>query len=190
MILAAGAVYYFVFQKKTISLYTNSSPSPVESVQPVPVSPTPSSKSDPTASWKTYTNSVQNYSFKYSPDWSADLSQANLDPNSFLVLTRDQVKLRVDANMYGIGGVGQDFQGTKTTVSGITLYEYKVANSYNNTQMIGITDTLAQSLGLFQYKGKTYSISLSYPNSFDQSQKGADLQKEYDLILSTFKFTN
>lgn len=151
-------------------------------------SPTLAATVDPTANWKIYINSIQNFTFKYDPSWILDKSGDNEKLNAQIKLTRDKATIQIYANMDGIGGLGRDYQGTKMVIDGITLYEYKVANISNKTQTVGLTDTLNKSLGFFQQNGKTYSITLTYPDSLDQTDEGSNLQREFNQILSTFKF--
>jgi hypothetical protein len=65
VILSFGTAAYFAYQnvqlKKQVTKISPTSPNPLSS-------PTPTT--DPTVNWKTYTNSVFNYSFKYPLAWS------------------------------------------------------------------------------------------------------------------------
>lgn len=181
VLLALGAVAFLYYQNQQLKGI-------LASYQTTP-SPAPTATADPTANWKTYTDSVHNISFKYPDTWTLDDKNANVDQNAQLILTKEQAKIAMALNMYGIGGAGRDYQGEPVVFSGLNLYEYKVAQSYNNTQIIGLTDSLTKSLGFFQFNGKTYSITLTYPDSYDQDQTGQILKGEFDQILSTFQFT-
>lgn len=182
ILLSLAAVAFLYYQNQQLKTM-------LASYQTAPA-PTPSATSDATANWKTYTNSAENFSFKYAPTWILDTTQDKGDErgeNIQVKLVRGQANLQIYANMVGIGGVGKDFDGTPVVIDGHNLYEYTVDNSYNSTKQIGITDNLKQSLGLFQIQGKTYSITLTYPNPYS-NQQAIDLKTEFEQILSTFKF--
>jgi hypothetical protein len=160
---------------------------PVKTQTPA-VNPTPTPTPDVMANWKIYNNSVQYYSFKYPQDWVINASEADQLQNSRLELTKNQAKFIVYANLIGIGGVGRDLEGTPITFNGISLYRYKALALDGKTINIGLTDALKQSLGVFQLNGQTYSITLSYPVTYDQTESGTNLHTEFDLMISTFKF--
>jgi hypothetical protein len=64
-LLVLTGIYFFVLSRQT--------PQPQKSVSKTAPSPSPASnpaKADPTADWKTYTNSEYNFSFKYPPQYS------------------------------------------------------------------------------------------------------------------------
>jgi hypothetical protein len=185
ILLSLGVIVFLYYQNQQLKNMLVNYQTPAASPTPTPVATT-----DPTVNWKTYTNSIQNFTFKYDSSWTLDKKGDNEKLNAQIKLTRDKTTIQIYANMDGIGGLGRDYQGTKMVVSGITLYEYKVANTSNKTQTIGLTDTLNKSLGFFQQNGKTYSITLTYPDSLDQTDEGSNLQKEFNQILSTFKFTS
>lgn len=159
----------------------------------VPVTPSPSStpvlpspSPDPTAGWKTYFNATHQLGFKYPADWQLDNSQDSDPINADLNLIKGSAKIQMYFNMDGIGGQGQNYEGEPVIISGINLYRYHKFNSYNQTQSIGISNSLTNTLGVFRVNGLTYSIVLNYPHASVQAN---ELEKDYDLILSTFKFT-
>lgn len=161
-----------------------------KSVTPVvtPVAPT---AADETVNWKTYTNSADNFSFKYPPNWTIDTTGEKGDErgeNIQIKLTKGNAQIRLNANMVGIGGVGGNYEGTPVNFAGTSLYRYKVIGADNMTVIVGLTDQLTESLGVFQINQKTYSFTLEYPKVYTQTQASI-LEKDFDLILSTFKFT-
>lgn len=144
-----------------------------------------------TANWKTYINPVENFSFMYPPTWTIDTKGENGDErgeNIIVKLSKGEATIQIYANMMGIGGVGRDYQGTPVIIGGVNLFRYKITGADDKTIIIGFTDELTQSLGLFRTNGKTYGISMNYPVSLDKTQQGTDLEKEFDMIFSTFKF--
>ncbi|HJY98465.1 MAG TPA: PsbP-related protein [Patescibacteria group bacterium] len=150
-------------------------------------SPTPAQTPDPTASWKTYTNKEENFSFKYPSEWAIDTKEEDGDErkeNVFVQLTKQAATIDFYADMMGIGGIGREFAGTPVEVSGYNLYKFQFENTTNDTTIIGVTDALTNSIGVFEIQDKTYSITLRYPNNYAEK---AELEREFDLILSTFK---
>ena len=110
--------------------------------------------------------------------------------NTQLILSKENVKISMYLNMIGIGGMGKDYEGTRYLLDGNQVYKYKVENSFDNTVSIGLTDTLKNNLGVLQINSKTYSITLNYPAEFKNTTEEIELEKEFDQILSTFKFTD
>lgn len=160
-------------------------------VQPSPsVEPLPSPSADPTANWLTYTNNVHKISFKYPTDWQLDQTGDSEPINARARLNKDNAEIALFLNVEGIGGQGQTYQGEPMVLDGNNFYQYRSANTYMHTKIIGITDSLSESLGFFKLNGKTYSISLSYPDTLADSEQITELETEFDLILSTFKFSD
>jgi len=91
-------------------------------------------------------------------------------------------------NLDGVGGLGRDYEGTAINVGGLSLYEYKTIQTDFKKVMIGLTDDLTESLGFFRHNEKTYSITLTYPDSYENTGQGAALLAEFNQLLSTFKF--
>jgi hypothetical protein len=185
LFLALGAAGYLLYQNLQLKnqlaqlQLTPTSPMPVPSITP-----------NPSADWETYVNSIENFSFKYPTTWTVDTSKDKGDERSENIqvkLTKDLATIQIYANLVGIGGVGQDYQGTPIKIDGHALYRFSVDSASNNTKQVGITDSLTKSLGVFKISNKTYSITLIYPNSYSQSQ-AVELGNEFDQILSTFKF--
>ena len=189
IIILLGVVGYLIF--KNTQIQKNNGNSTLTSIVPTQIINKASPTLNPTANWKTYYNSIDKFSFKYPSTWTIDTKGDKGDEkgeNIQVKLTKDQAVIQIYANMVGIGGLGRDYQGTKFQIDGNNLYMYKVVNTFNNTIQIGITDSLTQSLGVFRVSDKTYSITLSYPNSFTQTQI-TDFEAIFDQILSTFKFS-
>lgn len=187
LVTLSATVYLFLrvqsLTKQLAQIQIKPTPTPLSTEIP---SPTP----NPTANWKTYTNTVQKISFKYPSTWVLDSNGDQEQLNAQLILTKDQAKIKMYFNMNGIGGQGQTYEGQPFSLDGNSLYRFVKTNSYDNTQMVGISTSLTNTLGVFEVNGKTYSITLSYPVSDAQKAKGISLEEEFDQILSTFKFTN
>lgn len=180
LIILAGIVVFMGWQNYWLQ-------KEVEKFKSAP-SPSPSATMDPTASWKTYTNTIHQLTFKYPPSWSLDATHANEPINAILILMKNKAEITMYFKLNGIGGLGRDYLGEPYTLSGMHLYKYETNDSENNTIGFGITDSLTQSLGVFSYAGEPYSITLTYPKTLANTPDEKILQTEFDQILSTFQF--
>ncbi|MEK7513728.1 MAG: hypothetical protein AAB430_01760 [Patescibacteria group bacterium] len=184
-LLASASVFgYKYYQVKQQVAQPQASPA---------ISPSPSvaaviAPDDPFAGWLTYTNSVHHLSFKYPDTWQIDKTSDSEAINAALTLTKADAKIKMNFKMDGIGGQGETLAGKPFILDGHNLYRYEAENTYSNTQIIGITDQLTDSLGFFKINNATYSLALNYPSSYFQTPYGATLVEEFILILSTFKF--
>ena len=143
---------------------------------------------DPSANWKIYSNKTNGFSFKYQPDWTIDASQADEKQSAQLKLKKNDVTITIYANLYGIGGQGRDYEGTKIAVDGVDLYKVKTAETYSSSQTIFLVDKLKNTLGVFSIRGKIYSLTLRFPNFYIGTGKDKDIEYDFDQILSTFRF--
>ena len=177
--LIAGG--YFAYKYLKPDKKQNSTPTPTT---------TPTSTPDETASWKTYSNTTHNIIFKYSPFWTLTEKEGQVEKgvtyNTKVQLLKDSTKITMYFNMDGIGGMPQNYEGTPFVLDGNNLYQY--VNSYNNTKLVGISNSL-KTLGVFMLNNITYSITLEYPVNYDET-KETELLNEFNQILSTFKFTD
>jgi hypothetical protein len=152
-------------------------------------SPTPVATADPTADWETYTNQLHGITYKYPTKWIIDDKEVNNQLNGLIVMKKEEAQITMYLEMDGIGGLGRNYEGKSFQFNELGIYKYYVDNTYNKTKGIGLTDSLTQSLGVFSYNNKPYSITLTYPASYTDTQ-ASELENEFDQILSTFKFTN
>jgi hypothetical protein len=181
VLLSLAAVAFLYYQNQQLKTMLASYQTPVST-------PVPSATPDVTANWKTYTNSVQRIAFKYPLTWQLDNKGDQEQLNAQLSLTKGQAIIKMYFSMDGIGGQGQAYEGTPYILDGHSLYRFVTTNTYNNTRMVGVSTSLTETLGVFEVNGKTYSITLTYPMSEFQTEAGNSLEKEFDQVLSTFKF--
>lgn len=146
-------------------------------------------KEEPTTGWVLYENQKHEISFKYPNIWLLNTKEANETNNAVVELTKGEAKIKVMMWVDGIGGIGQDLEGVPVKVDGLNLYKYEVENSGTKMKVIGLTDQLIESLGFFKQQGKTYAIKLTYPLSMVGTNQETDLKAEFDLWLTTFKFS-
>jgi hypothetical protein len=173
-----GGIYYFAINNiYNLSNYSKkSTPTSVSKIS----TPTP----DPTANWKTYTDSKYGYSIKYPTQWDA-----NLPPVGHGIL------------------IGQGPNENQITIGIFSTKNATMANSCKQTQQILLDNIPASRCNFAQqiseergvaynppiisktiyiealHNNQYYSVSLS-------SDQTSDKFKYFDQILSTFKFTD
>lgn len=187
LITSLGAGSYYFLQYQELLNTPQLLPTPIPSTS----SNKPPLKTDLTSNWETYVD--KGISFKYSPSWkvttlSGDVLENGETINTSITLKKDNATISMLLNISGIGGKGQDLNGEAYTFDGAEIYKYKDFSESDKSVAIGLTNRLEASLGVFEHKGKTYSFRLTYPRSLDKQTSEA-LEKEFDQILSTFKFT-
>lgn len=179
IILALGAVAYLYYQNQQLKgmLASYQNPTPTSSA-------TALATADPTANWKTYTNSLYKFSFTYPAELTYLYDQ--LSGGNLLLQNFDGSKPRKELN--------SDFQLVLVVSKddGNTLSQLaKNAASKNTTNVkIGEADAVRGTsiqkyvdvpTVWFKDNGNLFTIQLSNPNSTNN--------KWFDQILSTFKFT-
>ncbi len=132
----------------------------------------PSSNTDETANWKTYTNSEVGYSFLYPSDWQISGSGKDVSAE------KDNYKLNFFIPPYKTGAIpSTDTYTTKNITINNKQYIGTIFWKDQNNKVLDFeTVDIAKGLEIhFYYKDQIYSDQ--YSAIFDQ-------------ILSTFKFTN
>lgn len=183
--LTSGWLFYQNLQLQKQISQLQAQPSPLPSETPIP-------SADPTADWKTYTNTKYNYEFKYPSDFNLEKStsgeyfQTKLNNRLIFYATNDQsstiadylVKTDKISQNANEGPPSLQVQSTKKTVihglNSIQREEY-------------LTDADLTQINTYFKKGSVVvSIALEptpgNPRSEDESL--------YQQILSTFKFTD
>lgn len=185
-IIYAG-VYYFVLSKQSSKPY-------YQPVTKTVASPTPASNAaaaDPTADWKTYTNNK--YGLSYPKNWIIDAQ-----PNNIIVTSNDYER--------------KDVQGISTIANGIEIsVQIEVADAESTDALKAYYDspnthpgykknfTFSTLGGLKAVKsdcghyeeGICYEVIINnshYTLRYSPAKQALHL-KEFDQILSTFKFT-
>lgn len=186
VVLLLGVLGYFAFTKGYVSVNL---PKPSASVIPSPI-PSPSSSTDPTANWKTYSDDLHGITFKYPLSWTLTekegQSEKEIVYNSSVELIKADAKINMIFNVDGIGGMPTTYEGKPFTLDGHKLFQFNGYYNYNNTKIVGISDSLT-TLGVFRINNITYLIHLTYPATFKGTEE-KNLLQEFDQILSTFKF--
>lgn len=186
LIFLLPLIAYFVFQINKFKQQLNQ---PTSTANPSPVATLPSPSPSLTADWATYTNQIQNYSFQYpSEDWQINETSAKVDINNKLTLTKGNYIITIYANIQGIGGGTKKVPSIPITVAGLNLYKRDIGdNLYDNTGSFEIS--ASDSSPTFKYQDKTYEIYLTYPLAEKGTEAYLANLKEFDLLLSTFRFT-
>lgn len=191
-----GGVYYVTQNNKktdtpvttTTTTPTTTTTTPAVTTTPTTTTTTTTTTPDPTADWKTYTNTKNGYSFKYPGDYT--LQDIN-DP-AIEVYSPDRMKEIDKLNKTATGDRGGVPPSLAIYPVSKSVSEYTKDSAYSNkgqTTIDGITfkqgvyDGLGkQMMFIGDVRGQTYII---YAMEEDYN-KNLDLYKN---ILSTFKFT-
>jgi len=167
-----AGLFYFQIQKlsKELSQYQ---------IQP---SPTPTATPDPTADWKTYTNTVYRYSLKHPQNWKTEALAAGSQGKEALenstglnIIEADSVKDYPDTTIQ-VFDLEPTYleEGTKTTmvVNGIEMIKRETKQE---------TNLYTQVYTMKVFNGKFLEILFRYNPT-------AQTLGVFDQILSTFKF--
>jgi hypothetical protein len=181
-LIAVAVIGYFVYQnmqlKRQITLPQKT---PIASTTPTALPTT-----DPTANWKTYTDSKWSFSFKYPSGWTYKLGETN--PITGLVTFNTnlasgnkntnyifEVVLETESNFNQWSkNSGQTTTLAPQTINGLIYEKYIVADMYYSLDYI------------LKENGNIYRFVV-YP--YDTNQYPAELKDNIDQILSTLKFT-
>lgn len=176
------------------------------------VTPTPVKTFDPTANWKTYTNTKHNYSIQYPEElFLLDNSDSGQNLSQKEMSALDNVRfssLKKENNFSGLVleinvTEGSNKTGTQKCTSGskcIDYWETIINNPKSiviyavilNKKMKGIeyidnsSRLTLQRHFVFSEKGKTWTVNLSYADYKEEEKDKID--KIFNQILSTFKF--
>ncbi len=163
----------------------------------IPVNPTPVAPIDPTARWKTYTNSLLGIEFKYPSDWSEEkidennlrlvspdvLKEAGASPTNGAMIDISFRKIRETVDqLYDRVKDGNDaggplvFNKTKTSFQGKPTVTFEEKSALLENSLTKVTAVITES-GI-------YTIRLQ---TFDKEQTERQM---LDQILSTFKFVD
>lgn len=190
LLLATSLAFFFALQTQKLSKELAQLQVQVQST------PTPTASQAPTgdlANWKTYTNSIDNFSFKYPSTWTIDTKEEKGDDrkeNIQVKLIKGKAMVGIGANIVGIGGGPRNVPYEETNLWGKTYYkQYSDMDFTTNTKTIDISDD-PHGLGAFKIGTKTYMISLTYPAVQEGDKPDRALSEEFNQILSTFKFIN
>lgn len=177
----------------------------VDNLQPTPTVPpakvtttsssptlSPQPATDPTANWKSYTNSTHNISFKYPPEWSLAVKPGQTVEgttyNTEVILSKGLARIIMYFNMDGIGGRPMELEGESFVLDGNQLYQYHYDRPSTNSKIVGISSSLT-SLGVFELDGVTYNLTLDYPMTYNEAEE-QEVLGIFNQILLTFKFTD
>lgn len=167
--------YYFI---QTKGLNVNiSTPTPL-----VTIAPTPTATPDPTADWKTYTDSAKTYTFKYPSDWtpSTDVGLFN-NPNKDWIFGVEISSSSLSA---------QEWVSSKRCTSDILGKLCSIETTspiLNSIQFTNFGSQYTEIGTVIKHGASIFEINL---NARNPNQPVDDNTKNtYAQILSTFKFT-
>lgn len=174
VVILLGAVGYFAFVKKSEPIAQQPTPTPVQTRKPV--SPTPTLTPNPTANWKTYTNTQYGFSLTLTDAWKG-----------YKVFQRsDIVYSDVQYLDFGVP--------TKNNPSG--MFHDSGSNGYSAPFGVAVYpkarwSTVSQQGGpIPTYITQNSQYVFAYYGWQDCPNDLCNVNFEIPQILSTFKFTN
>jgi hypothetical protein len=159
ILLSLGAAGFFAYQNYQLTH------------QPMPIQPPPSPIPDPTANWKTYTNTQSEFSFQYPNDWIST-------PGDNLHAPDNSISMWIQTK---IGGM-ECFNLIKSKSSIINGKNFNI--QYFSGADSDICSNPNERTIYFGQQSPFFTITYSY-NQNNQ----IEAEKIFDQILSTFKFT-
>ncbi|KKR37797.1 hypothetical protein A2614_00935 [Candidatus Woesebacteria bacterium RIFOXYD1_FULL_40_21] len=190
LLLASTAFLYYqnIRLKKMLSVYQNSaSPTPTTYQSPVP-----STTTDTTANWKTYTDSEYKFSFMYPNDWklnclATELPDGWLDRN-ICDLVSPKALLdhgQISNGSYFVVGVSKPNPNYANFTEYLDYSSKQFGYTFKDRQINNISGKIGLTRGketnfLFERNGHFINANWIYSEN----------SESIDQILSTFKFTN
>jgi hypothetical protein len=186
IILAVLSVVVYVFGSKFINPKPVSTPTPIAVVTPTP---------DSTANWKTYTDQINNYSFKYPDGWETYVITGGTN-DTLMVAPKAQVdKVK---NTQGSFGGGQFLTMTiNITPSKLSIPqndEFQQVTSeaakIDGVDALRYSTNIIQDMPGFSAGDRIISVRLNLINKsyMDIGLVDSSYQDVFNQILSTFKF--
>jgi hypothetical protein len=175
LIGSTGFLYYqnMNLQKQILSL--KATPIPVASPSPIP---------DFSASWKTYTDKTNNYSFKYPTDWTMNSFGALTDPTNSFSLSVEVNKTSLSVTQWKTNKCiisGTNFCSDSFSSSFINFdYDY-IQYNHPKSQYDSIDTLVAQGNQIFDF-------SLASINPNQSAMNNENTRQIYDQIISTLTF--
>ncbi len=188
-LVSLGAYGIFKFQTKPKTSISSPSTIQPSSTQPSTVIPSPSSPVDPTAGWKTYTNTKYNYSFKYPNDYQPPEESKNylslispLNPNRGKDngLQNGELKIEIVTETAKEDNSALKCWNDHNPDNIKPLKQSEISISGINTTIIDWENMGTGQFICLTHNGQRYLIN-KYPLETTR-------QSEFDQILSTFKF--
>ena len=185
MLIAIGGAYYFGTQKSNIFPTSTQTSTPVAIGTPTQFVPTDKPTTDPTANWKTYTNTQYGFSFKYPVGFEVKENA----PGYFVITTTAenafngslQEGISIDARL--LEPYTSMVNARKSITDSLTITENKEISEWEIYQGIGKDGML---------KGVEFRIAISpYKTGAIRLETITNVKflDIFDQILSTFKFT-
>lgn len=197
VLILGGTTIYFLTAQKSVTPVVPT-PAPVSKTVPVPEKTSPVVQNTPAvpvaqdeiAGWKTYTSSTYNYSVQYPSSWT--IKDAALDVESkgkfIAFLDKGTEKARITTDL-----ISNDMNGNKMTLSaladGVSPTDKTTITKKENVliggksgikEYVSISDPKSEGFWYFMENGNYYYTIIS---------REAIPSKEFNQILSTFKFT-
>lgn len=159
---------------------------------------TPTPTSDPTANWKTYTNPKYGYSIKYPADWIEQVKcRGGIAVDDYICFkspdfTEDQQPNITSGGLITIDGNSQGSSFTAGSIDNfcqsrplVTILECTQIKVDNISAIKRVGNDQYEDIGIIKNGKFIISIRVEYTTS-----SKTQILKQFDQILSTFKFIN
>lgn len=156
----------------------------------------PSPTSNPTANWKTYINTKYGYSVKIPKDWKID-TQGGVDQSTFIAPYLDSPCNYDGGILCSTILVSATGAGTNSTAI-ISNKKDILLDNQSASSFEAYDPSYGNNLGRFQYVISVKHNGLDYGFVYEESKKNKTFKstsdfedkKTFDIIMSTFKFTD
>lgn len=195
IVVLLGVVGYFTFVKKPKPVAQQLAPTQVANTPKSSPAPTPA-PDDPTANWKTYTNTQYGIEFKYPNNWETDAYDTNANNSFSIHFTNYKVKDRVDCSKF----IGMEIQAGHTIEGSFDAFVKSEVNNIGMGPSGNLTPIIIGGHAAYKVENSGWDSACGGPGYFIQesstkyvyifSGRGKETdQKIIDQIISTFKFT-
>ncbi len=173
IVIAIGAAAYFLFMNKPAPVVKTNKPAVVQS----PPTPTP----DPTATWETYTNTIEGFSFKYPPGTKKNGEGAISSGKQVLGQSVEMQYNDIDLSVSVQKTLQPVKQGTESaTINGVVWSLEYQPKPTNNCQGMGLGPCTSSLQYRSEQNGKL--VSFYFTNTSDRQWA--------EQIVSTFQFVS
>jgi hypothetical protein len=169
LVAVAGAYYFGTLKRDALPIPTQT-PSPIATNTPIQVLPTTKPTTDPTASWKTYSNGE--FSFKYPNTWNIE---------GIKIYKADR-----SIEMWAFGSDGSLYNECKKldNTQIIGNLRIKSFSGVTSSEMCGPINLTLREKWIVKVEGEGFQPGLQYSYRTTSS----DAEEIFEQILSTFKF--
>jgi len=189
LLLVGSAAGFYIFKQQNLKTAVKPTPAPIVQKQ------TPTQAPDPTANWKTYTNSKYHFTMDYPTDWKVDFDKVNIANSNWYI-----VNINADNHNGQAGILRLTIVVTDDKLG--TLSKYSARDYIENASFAGIKgfrhsepdNKSNAAIESFEFgkDGYDYLLTMEWENrrlSYIQNRYGKKPGEIFDHMLSSLKFT-